>query len=335
MGGLVDPEEAAALANAAGATGDGAQQRVAVVVPRDFTEPRTLSADRIARIRKTLSARMQTIANALAGPLRGHPTLTLGEVGEVNAQGLFDGFVRPFLVHGFQCAGQLGWVVWDPAAARIASDTVLSGPKAEDNDEDDEENDGEEEREALPSGPLPGDPMLTRTERRVIGALLDEVLRRIAGEFGLDVEKGTIWQEPEELTTLEDLGPDADSRRLFIHLAFEDEAGTTSDIRLYLPGIAAAEDEEAGAGDGDAPVHLAPVDMDVSAVLGGTNVPLSELLAIEVGDVIPLDARIGDLVSVEIEETTCARGRFGARHGLLAVLVEDVGSALPPALPQQ
>ena len=58
--------------------------------------------------------------------------------------------------------------------------------------------------------------MLTRTERRVIGALLDEVLARIAGEFGLEVEKGAIWQEPEELTTLEDLGPDADSRRLFV-----------------------------------------------------------------------------------------------------------------------
>ena len=71
--------------------------------------------------------------------------------------------------------------------------------------------------------------------------------------------------------------------------------------------------------------------MIVSAILGGTDVPLDELLAVEVGDVIPLDARIGDLVTLEIEETICARGRFGARGGLLGVLVEEVGAALPPA----
>ena len=118
MAGIVGSEEVAALARAVGAGHDGAEQRVAVVVPRDFTEPRTLSADRIGRIRKTLSARLQTIANVLSGPLRGHPALTLGEVSEVNAQGLFDGFTRPFLVHGFQCSGQQGWVkLQSPAKA--------------------------------------------------------------------------------------------------------------------------------------------------------------------------------------------------------------------------
>ena len=323
MAGLVDPEEAAALARAAG--GGDAPRRVAVVVPRDFTEPRTLSADRIARIRKTLSARLQSIANALAGPLRGHPTLTLGEVGEVNAQGLFDGFVRPFLVHGFPCAGQQGWVVWDTAAGRLVADTILSGPDAGAASTQDVDDDGAEDADDPP-----GDPMLTRTERRVVGRALDEVLARIAGEFGLEVGPGEIWQEPEELTTLEDLGPDADSRRLFVHLGFEDERGTTSDLRIYVPGIAAAEDENEERTRDGAPAHLASVDLDVSAILGGTDVPLAELLEIEVGDVIPLDARVGDPVELEVEETICARGRYGAHAGLLAILVDEVGTTLPP-----
>ena len=338
MAGIVEPEELAALARAAGAGNDGAHQRVAVVVPRDFTEPRTLSADRIARIRKTLSARLQTIANALAGPLRGHPTLTLGEVGEVNAQGLFDGFTRPFLVHGFQCSDQQGWIIWDTAAARIVSDTILSGALGdepeEDSDDEDEDEDGEP---VVRPEPEPGNPVLTRTERRVVSSFLDDILRHIATKFGLDVQKGAIWQETEELTTLEDLGPDADSRRLFIHLGFEDDSGETSDIRIYLPGIAAAEDED-GADDGandSAPVHLAPIDMVASVLLGGTDVPLAELLEIEVGDVIPLDARLGDRVRLEIEETVCAQGRFGARGGLLCVLVEEVGATSPPPAQQQ
>ena len=216
MSGNVSTEEAAALAAAAGATDGDARGRAAVVAPRDFTEPRTLSAERIARIRKTLSARMHSIANVLAGPLRGHPTLTLGEVGEVNAQGLFDGFVRPFLVHGFQCAGQQGWVLWDAAAARIASDTILSGPKEEEPEIADEEVDDEDESEAEadeekaeepePEEPEIGDPMLTRTERRVVSSLLDEILRAIAEQFGRDLGLQVREGEHEVGGEREDLG---------------------------------------------------------------------------------------------------------------------------------
>ena len=60
---MVDPEEAAALAATMSAEKAGDSSRVSVVVPRDFTEPRTLSADRIDRIQKTLSARLQSMAN--------------------------------------------------------------------------------------------------------------------------------------------------------------------------------------------------------------------------------------------------------------------------------
>lgn len=307
----LDPEETAALEQAArgGAT---RRSRVAVVSLRDFSEPRTLSADRIARIRKTLSARLGAIANVLAGPLRGHPQLALGDVAEMNAHGLFDGFVRPFLVHGFQCNGQQGWLVWDVAAARRACDLILSGPPPARADG------GASIRDD-------GDPMLTRTERRVVASLLDTLIEKIAAEFSLSLEPGEIWQEPEELTTLEDLGPDADSRRMLIHIQFEEEEeGESSDLRMYLPGIVDPEVEEEPLA-GEAPRHLAPVDLDLSVHLGGTEVPLAELLAIEVGDVIPIDARVGDQVEIEVEETICARGRFGARNGRLAVVIEEVG----------
>lgn len=308
MSSLIDPQEAEALAQAAGA--DEREARVSVVSLRDFSEPRTLSADRIGRIRKLLSARLQAMANALAGPLRGHPSLQLGEVAEMNAHGLFDGFQRPFLVHGFLCNGQQGWLVWDAPAARIACDTILQGPP-----QASEEEDAEVEI---------GDPLLTRTERRVIASLLDGLVQTIANDFGLTLEPGSVWQEPEELTTLKDLGPDADSRRLLIHFGFEDEQGTASDLRIYLPNIADPDVDESADDTSAAPQHLAPVDMELCALLGGTDVPLSELLSIEVGDVIPIDTRIGDLIDIEVEESLCARARFGAQGGRLAVVIDSV-----------
>jgi len=321
---MVEPEEAAALAATMNSEDEGRSSRVSVVVPRDFTEPRTLSADRIDRIQKTLSARLQSMANLLAGPLRGHPVLTIGEVSEVNAQGLFDDIGSPFLIHGFHTADQLGWVMWNPDAGRIASDLILSGP---------EPPPVEAEEVAEPEEEKPLDPILSRTERRVIARMLDQVVGLILNEFGLELVPGTIWQEPEELTTLEDLGPDADSRRLMIHLSFEDNGGNASDIRIYIPGIPGDESGEEGTKQAAAPTHLAPVQMSIDAVLGGTFVPLAELLGVEVGDVIPLDARLGDPVTLEVEETTCAQGRFGAHEGLLAIQLDAVGAVLPPVLP--
>jgi flagellar motor switch/type III secretory pathway protein FliN len=323
---MVDPEEAAALAATMSAEKAGDSSRVSVVVPRDFTEPRTLSADRIDRIQKTLSARLQSMANLLAGPLRGHPVLTIGEVSEVNAQGLFDDLRSPFLVHGFHAADQLGWIMWNPEAGRIASDLILSGPEPP-------SVESEESEEKEPKKEAPLNPILSRTERRVIARMLDQIVELILNEFGLDLVPGTIWQEPEELSTLEDLGPDADSRRLMIHLSFEDNAGNASNIRIYIPGIPGDVAGEGGPEHAAAPTHLAPVQMSVDAVLGGTFVPLAELLGVEVGDVIPLDARIGDPVTLEIEETTCAQGRFGAHEGLLVIQLDEVGAALPPSCP--
>jgi len=299
----IEPDEAIALAEAAGVDGR-AQRRAAVVSLRDFSEPRTLSADRIAHIRGSLGSRLQSITNALAGPLRGHPTLAIGEVAEMNAHGLFDGFVRPFLVYGFECGGGLGWIVWSPVAARRAVDRVLSG---EPRDPDESTN-----------------PILTRTERRVVGSLLSEITSRIGDALGIETGAGEVWQEAEELTTLEDLGPDSDSRRLLVHLTAQlDGDDESTDVRLYLPGIADPEGDEEEEDGGAAPPHLEAVDLELSAHLGSTWVPLSELLELEVGDVIPLDARVGALVEVEIEETICARARFGAKDGLMSILIQE------------
>jgi flagellar motor switch protein FliM len=286
------------------------------VALRDFAHPRTLSTKRLRHLSKSLSARLGTIANNLAGPLRNYHKLQLGEVAEVTAHGLFDGFVKPFIVLGFPCAGRLGWLVWDSAAAAAACDIVLSGPapQAVEGESPAERDDASSE------APVKA---LSRTESCVVSSLLDAIVAQLAEALNLEVQRGEIWQEPEELTTLEDLGPDADSRRLLVHLVFEGPGGT-SEMRIYLPGVVAEDDDEGAAVNATAPPHLAGIGVRLSVELGATMVPLRELLQLEVGDVIPLHVHVGQQVGVRVEEQVRALARFGVLRGRMAVVIEQL-----------
>ena len=304
----VDQAELEALRESTGA-GEPVQ-RPLDVTPRDFAHPRTLSKERLRHVSKSLSARLGALAHDLAGPLRNHHKVQLGEVSEVTAHGLFDGFVKPFVVLGFPCADRQGWLVWESTAAATACEIVLSGPQQA------------QQGEAKDQEPSPT--QLSRGEGRVVASLLDHVVRNMAEPLNLEVGPGELWQEPEELTTLEDLGPDADSRRLLVHLLFEGPSGP-SELRLYLPGVI-ADDDRFEATQDQAPPHLAGVGVRLSVELGAAMVPLSELLGLEVGDVVPLDAHTGDLVAVRVEDHVRARAVWGSSNGRVAIRIDHLSS---------
>lgn len=301
-------------------SGAGRPARAVDVALRDFAHPRTLSTKRLRHLSKSLSARLGTIANSLAGPLRNYHKLQLGEVAEVSAHGLFDGFVKPFIVLGFPCQGRLGWLVWDSGSAAAACDIVLSGPAPPPVEGESPTGPGDAAPEAPPKA-------LSRTESCVVSSLLDAIVAQLAEALHLEVQRGEIWQEPEELTTLEDLGPDADSRRLLVHLVFEGPGGP-SEMRIYLPGVVAEDDDEGTKVNAVAPPHLAGIGVKLSVELGATMVPLRELLQLEVGDVIPLQVHVGQPVGVRVEEQIRARARFGAHRGRMAVVIEQLTSGL-------
>ena len=50
------------------------------------------------------------------------------------------------------------------------------------------------------------------------------------------------------------------------------------------------------------------------------------IVELEVGDVIPLDGKVGDLARFCVEGKPFARGVLGARQGLLAVRIEQLES---------
>ena len=72
------------------------------------------------------------------------------------------------------------------------------------------------------------------------------------------------------------------------------------------------------------PEHLGPVDVTISAQLAGCEVSLDQLLALEAGDVIPIDARVGDLAVVKVEGCAFARARLGQHRGQLAIRIEQL-----------
>jgi flagellar motor switch protein FliM len=62
----------------------------------------------------------------------------------------------------------------------------------------------------------------------------------------------------------------------------------------------------------------------VSAYLASVDVPLSDLMALEVGDVIPLGVEAGTPVDLYIEDRCCARASWGRHLGMQAVRVSEL-----------
>jgi len=273
------------------------------VQPRNFREPRRLSRESLQRISKTIAATLQGVAQQLALPMRQFHKISVASVSEVNASGLFDIFQPPFVTLCFESQGHPGWLVWDARAAVSMTETILSGSL-------------EEELEAR---------VLSGSECRVVEQILMTIAVPIAEQFGFEITGQFVAQDPEELTTLEDAGPDADTQRLLIHLIFEGPGGV-SDLLFYLPGVVPEEGEEAEKAPSveETPEHLDAVPILAHAYLGSVDVPLTDLLAIEIGDVLPLDIEVGTPIQLYVEDRSCAQARWGQHNGNLALLVLEI-----------
>lgn len=306
-----------------GAVDDGGSRVAASVEPRNFRQPRRLSQARLDHLAKLVGTALPRACHELAVPLRGYHKVTLASVSEVNVQHLFRGCSAPFLVHAFECQGHTSWLVWDNMAGVEAVECILSGPPPPSPAEADAADE-----DSLLEAPEPSatpDRRLSRSERRVLEGLLEQLIRPVAVALGLEIGHGRIAQEPEELVTLEDSGPDVDPRRLLLHFTF-DGPGEPSELRLYLPGVGEDDLELALAKKTTTalPDHLDGIAIHLAAYLGSVDVPLRELLALEVGDVIPLGVEVDSPLQLYAEDRACARARWGRWHGNLAVQIDEL-----------
>jgi flagellar motor switch protein FliM len=294
----VEPHEAQAILDAVRpAAPRGAADGVE---PRDFSRPLRLSGQALAAVRRALQAALPDCAHELSRTLRGEHDLGLAELGEERVEGLFDELDEPFALVRFEVGGQPAWARWDVAGAVAAVEVALGAP--------------------APSG---SERSLSGVERRLLLQLLGPLATRLGAALGLEATSGRVVASPEDAGSWADGGPGADRARLRLHLAF-DGPGGASGIDLWLPGVVGQVPDD-DAPPQDLPPHLDEVGVVLSARLGARDVPLAELLAIEEGDVIPLDTPVDGLLEVLAEDAPCARARLG-RHGeRLALRIEAVG----------
>jgi len=70
--------------------------------------------------------------------------------------------------------------------------------------------------------------------------------------------------------------------------------------------------------------HVENMDVELTALLEGGDLLLSELMALEVGDVIPLQRHISEKVILTMQEKEKLHGHLGTHRGKMAVEVTDV-----------
>jgi flagellar motor switch protein FliM len=277
----------------------------AQVEKRNFDEPRRLSAEVLKLLGRRIAATLPATSQALASTLRKNHKLTLAAVSEVNASRLFDGRKSPFLVWCFRLGGQPAWLVWDPRAATHLLSTILSGAHDEE----------EEPRRFSPS------------ERRVLGSFLTELVRPITSGFEMQPESVCIAQDEQELDAQKEIPAGSDTQRLFVHISW-DGPGGSSDLRLYLPGVISAGEGLAQEVSGPiaVPAHVGRVPLDVVAYLGSIDVPLADLLGLEVGDVMPIELAAGEPLEMYVEDRRYATAAWGQRQGRLALKIIEIES---------
>lgn len=269
-------------------------------VPRDFSAPLRLDARALEALRRRVRSGLPAVERAFAEALRRTWPLDVEELREIGCEGLFARAARPLCVVRFRVDGQPGWLSWRPEAALAAIEAALGA------------------HAPVASEPRP----FTRVERALLEQLLTGVARAACAALELAPQDLALVHDAEQLGSWRDGGAAADPGRLHVSLTV-DGPGRASRLDLYLPCVhGPAPQATAAAAVKTPPRHAEGVDVELAAELGSTAVPLAELLRLEVGDVIPLDARVDQPLAVRIEGRPFALARLGARAGELALRIE-------------
>lgn len=297
----VTAEEADALAESA----PHAAHKAAVAA-RDFREPRRLAPEQLARLARGASRAIEEIEASLRVWLRASYEIEIASVSEVDARIMLQDVKEPWCLLAFDCAGRTGWAAWDATMASAATEIALGTTSVDE----------------------PRARALSVVEQGVVRNMLGRAIGLIAQS--LDVQVANLRYVPD-LVRLELERADAregDATRVAVNVALSGPLGEST-LRLYLAGVRVPspshETPAPPAKDKDAkkkpatPEHLGDVPFELGAQLGHAEVALSDLLGLEPGDVIPLDAALAAPLAVYVDGIPCASARFGEHKGRLAI----------------
>ena len=292
----VDPAELEALLGAGRAdSAAGADVQV-----RDFGAPQRLSFEQREMLSRELKVDLKNLEKELKPVLREAHRFELVGIREASAQGLFDELQTPMAIGRFAVLGQVGWIQWEVVAALRTIELVLGASEPQD----------------------VAARALSPVERKVLLRIFAAFATAVGRRFGLEVEGLSVVDQLERLGTWHEGKPTPDPQRTQVSVAIDGPTGAST-LNVYVPGVRRLDAGAAAKPPVKVPSHLANVEVALSARLGATDIPLSQLLALEVGDVIPLDADVGGTLVLWAEERPFARARLGAKDGTLAVRVAE------------
>lgn len=277
----------------------GRRKPATSVVARDFGSPRRMAPERLRELSIRLENLLPDLERLLLESVGLRMGLRLEGLGEHDADRALAETAEPLCVLRFLVGPNPAWLVWDPAAAVGVIETVFGG-----------RGEGATARKLSP------------TEATVAAQFLATFVDQVTAALGLEASDPALVQARTELGSWREGGEEAEPHRLEVRLGLE-RGGENSVLVFYLPGV--------GAGDAAAaarplperlPDHLDQVEIEVCARLKGCEISLDQLLALEEGDVIPLDARVGDPTELSVDGMTLAEGRLGSHRGRLAVRIE-------------
>jgi len=300
-------EEAAALA--AALPGANAAAKSASVAPRQFDQPLRLSASDLESLRERLRKALKDVERDLAAPLRSPVKLELVDAAEVNAEGLASAQQLPFAALRFEVAKQPGWLTWTGKAPIDALEVALGA-----------------------SAPGENQPRrLSPVEQSTLLRLLGGATKKLAASVALEASTLSVAQDVEGFGSWRQGGERAEAQRVRVVVGVQ-SLGSESQWQIYLPGVTPTTRTPAKlAPQAPLPQHLSAIPVELRVVLGSAQVPLAQLLALEPGDVIPLDCELGDSLIVSVEQRACMRAQLGQSRGNLAVRIESIQRPLPGA----
>lgn len=307
---LLTQDEIEALLDLVHATaaGDGAPaaKAPARVERRDFGRPEGLPGAPQERLWAESAVTASRVAEALAKWMRLDVRVELIAIEPLYFQSVQAGTAPHALVYPLKCGANgahRGALTVDPVLALAAVDRILGGTGKH----------------------RAGARALTSVERTVADRVAATVAKAAADGFGelfpIDPAPAGPPLEPRRLAHLHE------PKTPVLSVAFAvagDVAETQLKLTLPLEPLREFAAGAAAAAPDALPDPLREVSVEVAVQLGGATIPLRDLIELEPGDVIRLDATPESAVTVDVEGRFVGSGRLGVVDRKLAISLESV-----------
>jgi flagellar motor switch protein FliM len=299
MASNVSPEEVHAL------VGEPAGEQAPGVEPRDFRQPRRLSPEQLVRHKRTAQRVQQELGRLATATFRVPTAAEIVGVTEASMPGIVRSLSEPFAALLFECGGQPCWTLWDISVALGAVERMLGTTEVREH------------------APRP----LSAVERSLVQTLLVRVTTLVAGTYGIELKNPRYVQDFVSLYATQDGQEQGDPQRLCVQVGLQGEFGSGT-IRVYLGGARLLEPAGGAAAARDKlrhtlPAHISDLEVQLTAELASVELPLADVLAIEPGDVIPLDVDVDSPLALYVEDEACGSARWGERSGRIALCITD------------